>query len=68
MIRYPAFLSSALSVCEFFLKFAEVVGPGQVFKLSTSERLAALLRAAAHRGWGVFGVILSGWDIAGKKC
>ena len=34
--------------------------------LSTSERLAALLRAASHLGWCVFGVILSGWDIEGK--
>ena len=27
--------------------------PGQVIKLSTSRRLAALLRAACHRGWCV---------------
>ena len=26
-----------------------------------------MLRAAGHRGWCVIGVILSGWDIEGKK-
>ena len=41
--------------------------PGQVAKLSNSGRLAALLRAAGHRGWCVFGVILSGRDIEGKQ-
>ena len=43
------------------------MGPGQVVKLSTSGRLVALLRAAGHQGWWVFGVILSGWGIEGKN-
>ena len=37
------------------IKFLLVTGPGQVVKLSTSRRVAALLRAAGHRGWCVFG-------------
>ena len=35
----------------------EVIRPGQVVKLPTSERRAELLRAAGHWGWCVFGVI-----------
>ena len=48
-----------------YLKFEQMaaIRPGQVVKLSTSGRLAALLRAAGHWSWCVFGVILSDWDI-----
>ena len=36
------------------LSYPKDTEPGQVVKLSTSGRLAALLRAAFHRGWCVF--------------
>ena len=36
------------------------VRPGQVVKLSTSGRLAALLRAACHHGWCVCGQLVWG--------
>ena len=42
--------------------------PGQVVKLSTSGRLAALPRVASHCGWLVFVcVLLSGWDKEAKR-
>ena len=45
---------SQIKNCRHQCKDFKFTGPGQVVKLSTSGRLAALLRAAGHRGWCVF--------------
>ena len=60
--------SNDLSVTPLYLGKQHLIfqGPGQVVKLSTSRRLAALLRAACHRGWCVC-LLLSGWDIKGNS-
>ena len=45
---------------------SSLIRPGQVVKLSTSERLAALPRVASYQGLVCVCVLLNGWDNEGK--
>ena len=65
MLHFINYENGSKSIGYKYMKHTslEKLGPGQVVKLPTSGRLAALLRAAGHRGLCVIGGILSGWDL-----